>query len=167
MTDYSLYGERCGRVIFDVAELCELFDSHGVDLPKDTVLRWFFDYIQPVVSPTTSPTEYETAYEPSGNVILESDDAKRKCDLHVCSRVPGSQERTRWDQVRVIGELKANPEQDALDATFIQLANYLRKIFGTQPRRSCVLAFTLCGAVMRVFRFDRSAAMASTAIDIH
>ncbi|KAA8906863.1 hypothetical protein FN846DRAFT_1013219 [Sphaerosporella brunnea] len=111
--------------------------NHSLHWPEtpceETVLQWFFDYIDPVVAPAPGPIECETTYVPSGDLILENCNPKRKCDLLVCSRVPGSQGRTRWDQVRVVGKLNADPEHDAPDKTFIQLGNYVREIFGTHP----------------------------------
>ncbi|KAA8910174.1 hypothetical protein FN846DRAFT_761310, partial [Sphaerosporella brunnea] len=79
----------------------------------------------------------------------------------------GQHPRTYWDQVRVVGELKSNPDKDGRDRTFIQLANYMREIFGTQPQRCWAFGFTLCGSLLRIFRFDRSGALGSTSIDIH
>ncbi|KAA8908016.1 hypothetical protein FN846DRAFT_686002 [Sphaerosporella brunnea] len=188
VTDASLYSELWGRVICDVRELWELFDRHYQDdVPEDlhdgnrwigwperpfqeAVLQWFFDRIDPVVRPNRGAgpvVGHETAYVPSGSLLMKNGDAMRKCDLLVCSRAPGIGQRTHWDQVRVVGLLEANPDKDGRDKTFIQLANYVRELFGTQPQRSWAVAFTLCGSVMRVFRFDRCGALASTPIDIH
>ncbi|KAA8896339.1 hypothetical protein FN846DRAFT_783741, partial [Sphaerosporella brunnea] len=75
--------------------------------------------------------------------------------------------RTYWHQVRVVGTLRPNADEDGCDTTFINLAEHTRELIGTQPRRNWVLGFTLFGATMRVFRFDRSGAIASTPIDIH
>ncbi|KAA8906862.1 hypothetical protein FN846DRAFT_707988 [Sphaerosporella brunnea] len=186
VTDASLYGELWGRVIYDVPELWALFDRHDQDDVPDylhdgerwtgwpeasfagEVQRWFFASIDPLVRPKTRPVVgHETAYVPSGSLVLNSSDAMRKCDLLVRSRVPGVEQRTHWHQVRVVGVLKANPDKDGRDKTFIQLANYVRELFGTQPQRSWAVVFTLCGTVMRVFRFDRAGALASTPIDVH
>ncbi|KAA8912634.1 hypothetical protein FN846DRAFT_765578, partial [Sphaerosporella brunnea] len=135
---------------------------------EEAVLRWFFDHIDPLVCPRPTAAAHEVAYVPSGQLVLKNGDAMRKGDLLLCSRAPGTEsERLHWPQVRVVGELKSNADKDGRDKAFVQLANYVREIFGTQPQRSWVLAYTLCGAVMRVFRFDRSGAVASTPIDIH
>ncbi|KAA8906170.1 hypothetical protein FN846DRAFT_767804, partial [Sphaerosporella brunnea] len=135
---------------------------------EEAVLDWFFDCIDPIVCPRLTAAAHEVAYVPSGQLVLKSGDAMRKGDLLLCSRAPGTDsERLHWAQVRVVGELKSNADKDGRDKAFIQLANYVREIFGTQPQRSWVLAYTLCGATMRVFRFDRSGAVASTPIDIH
>ncbi|KAA8914075.1 hypothetical protein FN846DRAFT_927756 [Sphaerosporella brunnea] len=183
--DAALYRELWDRVAYDVESLWDVFDPADIEVPADVhdgqrwcgwppsqyegeVLEWFFHHIDPLLHPPADvpPTDHRVEYVPSGNLILKHGDADRKGDLLVrCTR--GSNPGTYWDQVRVVGELKRNPKTDGLDKTILQLANYVREMFGTQPQRCWVLAFTLCGELMRVFRFDRSGVLASTAIDIH
>jgi hypothetical protein len=118
-------------------------------------------------------------FVPSGSVPLKQDDGDRKCDL-VFTTTSGSlrdsdhrdqeQETTytpSWADVRVIGELKSNPAKSNCDSTVVQLANYVREVFGAQPWRRWVMCFTLCGTEFRVWQFDRGGAVGSTIIDIH
>ncbi|KAA8895882.1 hypothetical protein FN846DRAFT_911268 [Sphaerosporella brunnea] len=182
-------------IVDDIAIPAHLHDGcRWVGWPESTlekgVLDWFFANIVPLLedTPTKRPSRRPKAaptatitpsgestpalgctiqYVRSGNLVLKNGDANRKGDLLVRCCLPGETARTHWDQVRVVGELKSNPCKDGRDRTFIQLANYVRELFGTQPQRCWAFAFTLCGEVMRVFRFDRSGAVASTPIDIH
>ncbi|KAA8911935.1 hypothetical protein FN846DRAFT_904015 [Sphaerosporella brunnea] len=171
--------------------------SRWVGWPESTlehrVLKWFFADIHPLIQETPAAVtnnSKQSKYGPrntraavkkataaalgctmeyvgSGNLVIKNGDANRKGDLVVRCCLPGQDRQTYWDQVRVVGELKSNPDKDGRDRTFIQLANYMRELFGTQPQRCWAFGFTLCGEVMRVFRFDRSGAVGSTAIDIH
>ncbi|KAA8911919.1 hypothetical protein FN846DRAFT_903986 [Sphaerosporella brunnea] len=182
--DLSLYNELWGKIVYDDASLWAMFDrrtsvqvpeslhngSSWVNWPQEStregaVLRWFFNDIAPLVLSVGSNHTME--YVASGNLILQGGDAKRKTDLLLRCAAPNSTLGTYWDQVRVVGELKSNRDKDGRDKTLIQLANYVRELFSTQPQRCWALAFTLCGSVMRVYRFDRSGAVVSTPIDIH
>lgn len=118
-----------------------------------------------------------TAYRfiPSGTIPLRNGDCPRKTDL-VSATTFGSVRNPfptppgvipSWADVRVVGELKANPEKSDQDSTVVQIANYAREVFGSQPWRRWVLCFTLCGSDLRVWQFDRGGAVGSTIIDIH
>ncbi|KAA8908050.1 hypothetical protein FN846DRAFT_946140 [Sphaerosporella brunnea] len=183
--DVTLYTELLDRVAYDVDALWDIFDDTDVDVPpaylhdgnrwvgwppspyEGDVLQWFFDDICPLLPTVEHADGHRIEYVASGDLILQNGDADRKGDLLVRCCSPDSTSRSYWDQVRIVGELKRNPDKDGRDKTFIQLANYMRELFGTQPQRCWALGFTLCGALMRLFRFDRSGAVASTAIDIH
>ncbi|KAA8900054.1 hypothetical protein FN846DRAFT_989376 [Sphaerosporella brunnea] len=171
--------------------------SRWVGWPESTlehrVLKWFFADIHPLIQETPAAVTNDSKqskygprntraavkkataaalgctiqYVSSGNLVIKNGDANRKGDLVVRCCLPGQDRRTYWDQVRVVGELKSNPDKDGRDRTFIQLANYMRELFGTQPQRCWAFGFTLCGPLMRIFRFDRSGALGSTSIDIH
>jgi hypothetical protein len=49
----------------------------------------------------------------------------------------------------------------------VQLANYVCEVFGAQTTRHTVHAFTLCGADLRVWRFDRAGAVGSTIVNVN
>ncbi|KAA8902711.1 hypothetical protein FN846DRAFT_954997 [Sphaerosporella brunnea] len=195
--DSSLYSELWDRVLYDVDSLWQQFDAYRAPVPahlhdgrrwigwpdsptEQAVLDWFYDRINPLLrsapttttTPTNTPSDHHAIVcKPSGHLIIKNGDTDRKTDLLVCCCTSDdasvSEVRVSWDQVRIVGELKSNPDKDGRDETFLQLANYIRELFGTQPQRRWALAFTLCGAKMRVFRFDRSGAVASTPINIH
>ncbi|KAF8244626.1 hypothetical protein K440DRAFT_663372 [Wilcoxina mikolae CBS 423.85] len=120
-------------------------------------------------------------YVPSGQAPIRDGDCLRKTDLLITTHIPaepGSSaddvvfkdlepHRYSWNSVRVVGELKSNTKESNKDGTIVQLANYVREVFGAQPSRRWVHAFTLCGHYLRAWLFDRSGAMGSELIDIH
>jgi hypothetical protein len=70
--------------------------------------------------------------------------------------------------VRVLGELKKNPaEQSKVGEHVLTLAHRAREVFGMQPGRRLIHAFTLCGSQMRCYLFDRSGVITSPVFDIH
>ncbi|KAA8895630.1 hypothetical protein FN846DRAFT_968730 [Sphaerosporella brunnea] len=101
----------------------------------------------------------------SGSIPLADGDCGRKTDLAFVTTPVGAV--PSWAHVRVVGELKSNPDRSNNDSTVVQLANYAREVFGNQPWRRSVQCFTLCGAKFRVWHFDRGGALGSTIIDIH
>ncbi|KAF8417794.1 hypothetical protein EV426DRAFT_540173 [Tirmania nivea] len=72
-----------------------------------------------------------------------------------------------WDQVRVIGELKANNKISNHADVILQMAGYVRQIFQSQHSRVFVHAFTLCGDLLRAWIFDRSGGLGSQLISIN
>jgi hypothetical protein len=115
------------------------------------------------------------SFIPSGSVPLRNGDCTRQTDLVFATtfghlRQPLSAPPDvvpSWAHVRVIGELKSNPEKSDHDSTVVQIANYAREVFGNQSWRRWVLCFTLCGSEMRIWQFDRGGGVGSTTIDIH
>ncbi|CAI6091430.1 unnamed protein product [Clonostachys chloroleuca] len=75
--------------------------------------------------------------------------------------------RYRWSHILVAGELKSNPKADTASIAWIDLARYVREVFGAQENRRFVLGFTLCGSLMRVWEFDRLGGIASEQFDIN
>ncbi|KAA8899280.1 hypothetical protein FN846DRAFT_960639 [Sphaerosporella brunnea] len=122
-------------------------------------------------------------YVPSNTVLIRGGDCRRKTDLLMSTCIPdgpalptadialnfATLRRTRYDWrcIRIVGELKANPDESDTDSTLAQLANYVREMFNAQPSRRWVHVFTLCGANLRAWLFDRSGATASRLIDIN
>jgi hypothetical protein len=103
-------------------------------------------------------------YVISGDFPLYGGDCRRKVDIMVASRAITTM---YWNEVRVVGELKANSKAFDLDQTVLQLASCAREIFVTQPARQQVHVFTLCQADMRLRIFDRAGAVGSTIVNIH
>ncbi|KAA8894046.1 hypothetical protein FN846DRAFT_913332 [Sphaerosporella brunnea] len=118
-------------------------------------------------------------YVPSSTITIRGGDCKRKTDLLLSTSIPSAPDspklnfialrnnRYDWRSIRVIGELKANPDESNSDSTLAQLANYVREIFNAQPSRRWVHAFTLCGSHLRTWMFDRSKATTSRLIDVN
>ncbi|TGZ79089.1 hypothetical protein EX30DRAFT_350598 [Ascodesmis nigricans] len=77
-----------------------------------------------------------------------------------------------WHRVRIIGELKQSASESGSQhradrKMVLTIAHRVREIFGTQPGRRYVHAFSLCGSLLRCFLFDRSGVFASEHFDIH
>ncbi|KAA8898300.1 hypothetical protein FN846DRAFT_765161, partial [Sphaerosporella brunnea] len=134
----------------------------------------FLEHVFHELSPFI-PAELTTyRFIPSGRVPLRNGDCPRKTDLvfattfgSVRNPFPSSSDAApSWADVRVIGELKANPEKSDNDSTVVQVANYVREVFGNQPGRRWVMCFTLCGKELRIWQFDRGGAVGSTIINI-
>ncbi|KAA8910155.1 hypothetical protein FN846DRAFT_1006457 [Sphaerosporella brunnea] len=115
-------------------------------------------------------------YVPSNEALLRNGDCMRKTDLLLTTQVPPADRvnfaglrpnRYDWRSVRVVGELKSNPDRSNKETTLLQLANYAREVFGAQLSRRSVHAFTLCGHHLRAWLFDRSGAIGSTLVDIN
>ncbi|KAJ8067034.1 hypothetical protein OCU04_004414 [Sclerotinia nivalis] len=107
-------------------------------------------------------------YYTSANKVLRGSEADRKLDLFLTSiDIVLLHKKHDWTNVLVIGEHKQNPDEDSSTKTLIQLAGYAREVFGSQPERRFVPAFTICGSIMRLWMFDRSGAYSSKKFDIH
>ena len=90
--------------------------------------------------------------------------AKRKLDVGIISH-PGA--ITHWSQILVPGELKSNPEWDSQPLAWTDIGRYVREVFANQDTRRFVLAFTLCGPLMRVWEFDRLGPIASARFNVN
>jgi len=143
---------------------------HIPPFPKDTsqvsVLKWFI-YVN---KPQSSRTFYTSHNRP---LTGSQSDSARKCDLFLAPTNPGIEVLTTnadaehpWPAVLIPAELKASPTEDATAATIIQLATYVREVFGSQLTRRFVHAFTICGSVLRCYLFDRAGVSISQKIDI-
>jgi hypothetical protein len=113
-------------------------------------------------------------YVPSNEAPLQNGDCTRKADVLLTTEAPSNRldfaalrdKRYDWGAVRVIGELKSNPDVSNDKSTLLQVANYVREVFGAQPCRRAVHTFTLCGQYLRAWLFDRSGAICSTSVDM-
>jgi len=102
----------------------------------------------------------------SGSKALDHSSCTRQCDIFLASPPSSNQDRHSWYDVLVPGELKAAPSKDCASDTIVQLAGYVREVFGAQVNRRFVHAFTICGSVFRCYLFDRSGVSISDRIDI-
>ncbi|KAF8246434.1 hypothetical protein K440DRAFT_504515, partial [Wilcoxina mikolae CBS 423.85] len=65
------------------------------------------------------------------------------------------------------GELKQSNKYSDYDSTVVQLANYVREIFGSQPTRMWVHGFTLCGDEFRAWLFDRAGGVGTRLVNVN
>ncbi|KAI9809767.1 MAG: hypothetical protein M1825_000200 [Sarcosagium campestre] len=71
-----------------------------------------------------------------------------------------------WARFLVLGELKSDKAKDNNGDAWLDLAMYVREVFSAQVRRF-VLGFTLCGSIMRLWRFDHLGNTGSTSFDVN
>jgi hypothetical protein len=186
------YAELYGKMAFDVEEMwrpfpvtdaaCTLFDramklglfdklrcrwTHWpANSSQNNILNWILGLIRQLDDRLLGLEHYN--YVPSGPLPLNDGASLQKTDLVVVGRPVNDPEAPlSWHNVRVVGKLMSSSTESNLDLTVLQMANYVREIFGWQPNRRWVLGFVLCGSSLRIWRFDRAGASGSTTIDIH
>ena len=116
---------------------------------QDSVLDWFATFNQIV----SSPQKFYSS--PTRALSNSNTSSKRQCDLFLAKRV--SPDCTHgWQCVLLPAELKASPSEDCTSDTIVQLASYVREVFGAQFNRRFVHAFTICGPYFRCYLFDRA-----------
>ncbi|OTB04510.1 hypothetical protein M426DRAFT_58388 [Hypoxylon sp. CI-4A] len=98
------------------------------------------------------------------NKPLGGSTAKRKLDVGIVTHPDAL---AHWSQILIPGELKRNPDEDQKDGAWFDIGRYVREVFAAQHTRRFVLAFTLCGPLLRVWVFDRLGGIASTRFDIN
>ncbi|KAG6131201.1 hypothetical protein E4U12_003842 [Claviceps purpurea] len=72
-----------------------------------------------------------------------------------------------WPQILVPGVLNCDPAADSTGEAWHDLAMCAGKVLLAQATRRFVIGFTICGALMRVWVFDRLGGIASAQIDIN
>ena len=87
-------------------------------------------------------------YYTSANKALRGSKADRKLDIFLAPADATSQDdKHDWSNFLVIGEHRRNSNEDPSTSILVQLAVYVRKVFGSQSDRH---GFTICGSVMRL-----------------
>ena len=136
---------------------------------EGAVQRWLDDLVQKFIEWAPHHEAYEAA-APIRRLVAEPHKplggsmAKRKLDVGIVSH-PGAIKH--WSQILVPGELKSNPKWDSQPLAWTDIGRYVREVLANQDTRRFVLAFTLCGPLMRVWEFDRLGPIASTPFNIN
>lgn len=117
---------------------------------ESSVLDWFASFNEVFLSPR--------GFYPSPTRALShsNSSSKRQCDLFLAKPIASPGGTHGWHDVLVPAELKASPSADCTSDTIIQLASYVREVFGAQFNRRFVHAFTICGPYFRCYLFDRA-----------
>ncbi|KUI65205.1 hypothetical protein VM1G_00594 [Cytospora mali] len=102
------------------------------------------------------PDKYPTSATP----------ARRKLDVGFIDKLRAESEPS-FSDMHILGELKCNPNADTAVQAWFDNARYVREVFALQDDRRFVLAFTLCGPRMRVWKFDRLGGIGSDQFDIN
>ena len=159
-------------------EVCVCPPCPGMPPPWPTppsenhVLQWFHNFNRAVT--LNGPVGY-TRFYTSPRRNLEDSKCSRQCDVFISKMLtdkdgseiqPNNNHQYSWRDVLVCGELKSNENEDCTPDTVIQLAGYVREVFGSQVGRRFVHAFTICGDKMRCYLFDRAGVSSSEAFRI-
>lgn len=127
------------------------------------IVLWSFRQAGAAICRTHNPN-YQNEFINHANNPVGGGISKRRPDMVMVNRRPGDTAASvDWCDALVIGEFKVLA---SLNKTVLQLASYVREVFGAQPNRRFVLGFTLCGHDMRIWQFDRAGAIGSKAIHI-
>ncbi|KAA8904232.1 hypothetical protein FN846DRAFT_907877 [Sphaerosporella brunnea] len=179
----QLFNWAVDTAVYDIAS--SRWKSWPSSLTEGNVLAFFQSVVDNVLLDKlcniTGARVYP--YVPSTTVLIRGGDCRRKTDLLMSTRIPNGPTlptadidlnfatlpRTRYDWrcIRIVGELNTNPYESDCDSTLAQLAKYVREMFNAQPSRRWVHVFTLCGASLRAWLFDRSGATSSRLLDIN
>ncbi|KAI1300772.1 hypothetical protein F5Y03DRAFT_223623 [Xylaria venustula] len=140
------------------------------DANQDSVLRWFTDISEKLATlakeynPT--PTRRRPLVQP--NKPIQGSTAERKIDVGFVSSDEAIRNgKCHWSQILIPGELKSNPSADTASKAWLDIGRYVREVLFAQDTRRFVIAFTLCGPLMRVWVFDRLGGIASDQFDIN
>ncbi|KAL8380591.1 hypothetical protein RB595_005050 [Gaeumannomyces hyphopodioides] len=102
------------------------------------------------------------------NKPIQGSTGKRKLDVGLVDDPDaGKNSRCHWSQILVPGELKSNRSADIASKAWLDLGRYAKEVFAAQNTRRFVLGFTLCGPVIRLWKFDRLGGITSDKFDIN
>jgi hypothetical protein len=186
--DQRILEELTGRVYYDVGGFYERYfegkswtnnakdiyeesraqyaEGRWSEWPEPSLQAPFFEWFMKFQDTVLSGLRRR--YYTSANKVLRGSEADRKLDIFLTpadAALPDGEHD--WSNVLVIGEHKQNPDEDRSAKTLVQLAGYVREVFGSQPERRFVPGFTICGSIMRLWMVDRSGAYSSEKFDIH
>lgn len=140
-----------------------LFDNGWRGWPRDAnqddVLVWFTAFVERLTSFAESR---ETATARRRRLLAKlnrpvgGSTAPPKVDIVFINNLPAKTgSRCHLSQILAPGELKSNASADRASEAWFDLGRYAREVLAAQDTRRFVLGFTLCGARMRIWEFDR------------
>jgi hypothetical protein len=152
-----------------------MFDNGWTTWPtsakEDDVLRWFSSFSQKLAAfAADRRSSFSRPRRPLAkpNEPIDGSVGKRKLDIGFVND-PEAQTDTRchWSRILVPGELKSNPSADKAAEAWLDLRRYAMEVLAAEDTRRFVLGFTICGALMRVWVFDRLGGIASEQLEIN
>ncbi|KAL7621718.1 hypothetical protein AAE478_009045 [Parahypoxylon ruwenzoriense] len=167
--------ERASRDIFDKCRkgpnplFREGWTAWPSDASEHAVLSWLQDFVRQLA-------RWAQGYRPTPTrgVVVQSSKpvrgstAQRRLDIGIVNDPDTVRDgRRRWSKILIPGELKSSPGEDRPNGAWFHVGKYVREVFAAQATRRFVLAFTLCGPIMRVWEFDRLGGISSTPFDIN
>lgn len=159
----------------------ERWSSFPESCDESSVAAWFCDEVRRLAGLASATKSAHTVTLESRCVLstphhaLGGSTAPRKLDIGFATRKnPDNVETTfggnqdcGWADILVPGELKSDKNKDSKLSTWCDLARYVREVFAAQDNRRFSYGFTLCGDMMRVWRFDRGAAYAAPPFSVN
>lgn len=144
-----------------------LCDAGWVNWPtpatENLVRGWFNSCINPLLQDFTTRRYTGSPTKPLKQSSDKRKQTNRKPDIFLCDGSGSS----NWSDVLVVGELKQYSSDSLSPQRVVELANYVRLLFQTQPYRRFVHAFTLGTDMMRCWIFHRSGALGSDQFSIN
>ncbi|CRK43386.1 hypothetical protein BN1723_005638 [Verticillium longisporum] len=143
------------------------------DANQDDVLSWFTGFSEKLAAFSDDPqlipgrrSGRRLLAKP--NQPIDGSVGRRKMDVGFMSNPEARKDSIyHWSQILVPGELKSNPSADKASEAWLDLGRYAREVLAVQDTRRFVLAFTICGSLMRVWAFDRVGGIASEQFNIN
>lgn len=130
---------------------------------QGSVIDWFSSCINDLLREIGATRNF--AFSPNKPLVGYS--AGRKADIFLRGIPTNGVTTHDWTDVLVVGELKKSTQDTLAPALVVELANYIRVIFKTQPCRRFIHAFTLCGDMMRCWIFHRGGVVTSSLFSIN
>jgi hypothetical protein len=131
------------------------------------IATWFQNEVYDIVeSALHSNANHEHAVALNSRRVVSSPEqpvlgstAPRKLDIGFAAldRLSEDVPSYSWKDILVPGELKKNQSDDRTPSTWHDLGRYVREVYNSQDNRRFCHGFTLCGPLMRVWRYDRGA----------
>ena len=136
---------------------------------EELVLTWLMEHTKLFAEwarvPGRGPPARQISQGPGAH--LSGSTAKRKMDVGITTKQEDDNTSIKdWGQILVAGELKSNADEDNQSKAWLDLATYVREVFRARNRRF-VLAFSICGSVMRLWHFDRLGNSASQSFNLN
>ena len=156
-------------------ESCSCGQEHGEPFPpwpgsptEPVAVKWFVDLNESIKNLGSS---FYRSGKQSQNLVdsrsgKQGTTGGRSCDILLS--ISGLAASYSWRDVLVLGELKLSADWDKKRKNKLleSITSSVREIFGAQLGRLFVHAFSICGAVMRCYLFDRRGVVASQAFEI-
>ncbi|EGX87996.1 Protein kinase-like domain [Cordyceps militaris CM01] len=137
---------------------------------QDDVLAWLKEIIQKLAAKADDLDLPPAIRRPLAvpKRPIQGSTSERKLDIGFISD-PKADENARchWSQIQIAGELKSNPSADTTAKAWLDIGRYAREVLASQDTRRFVLAFTLCGPLMRIWVFDRLGGISSERFNIN
>lgn len=131
-------------------------------LSQKAFLDWFWDFQKDFLY------QGRGKYDASPDQPLAGSDCKRRPDIFLApSSASKHDDKYKWIDVRVIGELKQSEIRGKYVEELLNFCGHAREVFAAQPTRRFLHGFIIRGSDMELWVFDRSGPYGSVRFNIH